>query len=79
MLKEFIFNPQVFHSVVDSRWASTATHQLVGIVTYYGKHYSTFFFHTKLRVWIYFDDAAVREVRNKFYVNVSINFFILLN
>ncbi|GIX75814.1 inactive ubiquitin carboxyl-terminal hydrolase 54 [Caerostris extrusa] len=52
----------VFHSVVDSRWASTATHQLVGIVTYYGKHYSTFFFHTKLRVWIYFDDAAVREV-----------------
>ncbi|GFW05607.1 inactive ubiquitin carboxyl-terminal hydrolase 54 [Trichonephila clavipes] len=55
----------VFHSVVDSRWASTATHQLVGIVTYYGKHYSTFFFHTKLRVWIYFDDAAVREIGPK--------------
>lgn len=52
----------VFHSVVDSRWAASATHQLVGIVTYYGKHYSTFFFHTKLRVWIYFDDAAVREI-----------------
>lgn len=37
-------------------------HELVGVVTYYGKHYSTFFFHTKLRVWIYFDDATVREV-----------------
>ncbi|GLV45295.1 echinus [Carabus blaptoides fortunei] len=52
----------VFHSVVDSRWAATTTHNLVGVVTYYGKHYSTFFFHTKLRVWIYFDDATVREV-----------------
>lgn len=36
--------------------------QLVGLVTYYGKHYSTFFFHTKLREWIYFDDAAVRSI-----------------
>ncbi|XP_017770852.1 PREDICTED: uncharacterized protein LOC108558450 isoform X1 [Nicrophorus vespilloides] len=52
----------VFHSVVDNRWADMTTHNLVGVVTYYGKHYSTFFFHTKLRVWIYFDDATVREV-----------------
>lgn len=52
----------VFHSVVDARWAATTAHSLVGVVTYYGKHYSTFFFHTKLRVWIYFDDATVREV-----------------
>nr|CAI5847463.1 unnamed protein product [Callosobruchus analis] len=52
----------VFTSVVDSRWADTSLHHLVGVVTYYGKHYSTFFFHTKLKVWIYFDDANVREV-----------------
>ncbi|XP_067144550.1 uncharacterized protein ec isoform X1 [Centruroides vittatus] len=52
----------IFHSVVDSKWAKTAMHQLVGVVTYYGKHYSTFFFHTKLRIWIYFDDATVREI-----------------
>ncbi|PNF42223.1 hypothetical protein B7P43_G05523 [Cryptotermes secundus] len=52
----------VFHSVVDHRWAMTTAHTLVGVVTYYGKHYSTFFFHTKLRVWIYFDDATVREI-----------------
>lgn len=52
----------VFHSVVDRRWAETISHNLVGVVTYYGKHYSTFFFHTKLQVWIYFDDATVREV-----------------
>ena len=51
----------VFHNVVE-RGASTTQHELVGLVTYYGKHYSTFFFHTKLRTWIYFDDAAVREV-----------------
>ncbi|XP_022235862.1 uncharacterized protein LOC106476222 isoform X4 [Limulus polyphemus] len=55
----------VFHSVVDYRWASATKHHLVGIVTYYGKHYSTFFFHTKLRVWIYFDDATVHEIGPK--------------
>lgn len=53
---------EMFHSVVDSRWAATVTHHLVGMVTYYGKHYSTFFYHTKLGVWIYFDDATVREI-----------------
>lgn len=40
----------VFHSVVDSRWGASTVHNLVGVVTYYGKHYSTFFFHTKLKV-----------------------------
>lgn len=54
-----------FHSVVDGSWVRGTTHQLVGIVTYYGKHYSTFFFHTKLRIWIYFDDAAVCEIGPK--------------
>ncbi|KAJ8676685.1 hypothetical protein QAD02_012472 [Eretmocerus hayati] len=52
----------VFHSVVDSRWGASTVHDLVGVVTYYGKHYSTFFFHTKLKVWIYFDDATVKEI-----------------
>lgn len=52
----------VFNSVMDKRWTDTNIHNLVGVVTYYGKHYSTFFFHTKLRVWIYFDDATVRQV-----------------
>lgn len=42
----------VFHSVVDSRWGASTVHNLVGVVTYYGKHYSTFFFHTKLKVCI---------------------------
>ena len=52
----------MFQSVVDDRWAQHTQHQLVGVVTYYGKHYSTFFYHSKLRVWIYFDDATVREI-----------------
>ncbi|XP_063704535.1 uncharacterized protein LOC134833955 [Culicoides brevitarsis] len=52
----------VFHQVSDQRWASNNTHELVGVVSYYGKHYTTFFFHTKLRVWVYFDDANVKEV-----------------
>ncbi|XP_058442968.1 uncharacterized protein LOC131425250 isoform X2 [Malaya genurostris] len=52
----------VFHQVSDQRWAQTVSHELVGVVSYYGKHYTTFFFHTKLRVWVYFDDANVKEV-----------------
>lgn len=51
-----------FHECVDRAWAARATHRLVGLVTYYGKHYSTFFFHSKLRLWIYFDDADVKEI-----------------
>lgn len=51
-----------FHACVDRAWAARATHRLVGLVTYYGKHYSTFFFHSKLRLWIYFDDADVKEI-----------------
>ncbi|XP_026737349.1 uncharacterized protein LOC113500683 isoform X1 [Trichoplusia ni] len=51
-----------FHACVDRSWAARATHRLVGLVTYYGKHYSTFFFHSKLRLWIYFDDADVKEI-----------------
>ncbi|XP_015795546.1 uncharacterized protein LOC107371908 [Tetranychus urticae] len=42
--------------------ASSSILELVGLVTYYGKHYSTFFYHTSLSCWIYFDDAAVREI-----------------
>ncbi|KAG8233360.1 hypothetical protein J437_LFUL005821 [Ladona fulva] len=52
----------LFHAVVDARWASSASHSLVGLVAYYGRHYSTFFFHSRLRAWIYVDDASVREV-----------------
>ncbi|CAH2991586.1 unnamed protein product [Chilo suppressalis] len=51
-----------FHECVDRGWAARATLRLVGLVTYYGKHYSTFFFHSKLRLWIYFDDADVKEI-----------------
>lgn len=36
----------------------------MGMVCYYGKHYSTFFFQTKIRKWMYFDDAHVKEVRD---------------
>uniref|UniRef100_A0AAZ3S1P9 USP domain-containing protein n=1 Tax=Oncorhynchus tshawytscha TaxID=74940 RepID=A0AAZ3S1P9_ONCTS len=38
---------------------------LVGMVCYYGKHYSTFFFQTKIRKWMYFDDAHVKEIGPK--------------
>uniref|UniRef100_A0A8C0BSH1 Ubiquitin specific peptidase 54 n=1 Tax=Buteo japonicus TaxID=224669 RepID=A0A8C0BSH1_9AVES len=35
------------------------------MICYYGKHYSTFFFQTKIRKWMYFDDAHVKEIGPK--------------
>jgi len=52
---------QLFHSVTDESIDPTPLH-LVGVVCYYGKHYSTFFFHSKVHEWIYFDDATVKQV-----------------
>jgi len=58
----------VFHSVVDSRWGASTVHNLVGVVTYYGKHYSTFFFHTKLKV----------SVNYPIFASISVNLVYML-
>ncbi|XP_016412417.1 inactive ubiquitin carboxyl-terminal hydrolase 54-like [Sinocyclocheilus rhinocerous] len=50
----------LFYRVTEDK-AKQAELYLVGVVCYYGKHYSTFFFQTKIRKWIYFDDAHVKE------------------
>ncbi|XP_021350493.1 serine/arginine repetitive matrix protein 2-like isoform X2 [Mizuhopecten yessoensis] len=55
----------VFHSVMVKGMKDVSKLpklQLSALVCYYGKHYSTFVFHTKLNAWIYFDDATVRQV-----------------
>ncbi|CDQ59801.1 unnamed protein product [Oncorhynchus mykiss] len=54
----------LFYRVTDDK-AKQAELYLVGMVCYYGKHYSTFFFQTKIRKWMYFDDAHVKEVKKK--------------
>jgi len=51
----------LFFRVTDDR-AKQSELYLVGMICYYGKHYSTFFFQTKIRKWMYFDDAHVKEV-----------------
>ena len=57
---------QMFYSLVDTEWAASAKLQLVGLVCYYGHHYSTFFFHSKMKIWILFDDSHVRKVVQRF-------------
>ena len=54
---------QLFDHCVDETWARSSQLHLVGVVCYYGKHYSTFFLHSKLNQWISFDDANVKQVR----------------
>ena len=53
---------KLFHTIVDRDRAQQCLLNLVGMVCYYGKHYSTFFFHSKMRSWISFDDATVTDV-----------------
>ncbi|XP_015976469.2 inactive ubiquitin carboxyl-terminal hydrolase 54 isoform X4 [Rousettus aegyptiacus] len=54
----------LFFRVTDDR-AKQSELYLVGMICYYGKHYSTFFFQTKIRKWMYFDDAHVKEIGPK--------------
>ncbi|XP_075902382.1 inactive ubiquitin carboxyl-terminal hydrolase 54a isoform X2 [Nelusetta ayraudi] len=54
----------LFYRVTEEK-AQQAELYLVGMVCYYGKHYSTFFFQTKIRRWMYFDDAHVKEIGPK--------------
>uniref|UniRef100_A0A8C1Z0R9 Ubiquitin specific peptidase 54 n=1 Tax=Cyprinus carpio TaxID=7962 RepID=A0A8C1Z0R9_CYPCA len=60
----------LFYRVTEDK-AKQAELYLVGVVCYYGKHYSTFFFQTKIRKWIYFDDAHVKEIGPKWKDVVS--------
>ncbi|XP_066550018.1 inactive ubiquitin carboxyl-terminal hydrolase 54a isoform X3 [Amia ocellicauda] len=60
----------LFYRVTDDK-AKQSELYLVGMVCYYGKHYSTFFFQTKIRKWMYFDDAHVKEIGPKWKDVVS--------
>jgi len=53
---------QLFPVGVSGSSAEDVDLELVGVVCYYLKHYSTFFFHAKRKLWISFDDACVSEV-----------------
>lgn len=52
----------LFDSVSESHLRSNSTLKLVGVVCYYSKHYSTFFFHSKMKIWVLFDDTNVHEM-----------------
>ena len=45
--------------------------RLVGIMTYYGKHYTTFVYNSKQETWFYLDDAEVKEVRIFYRYNIE--------
>ncbi len=52
---------QIFDNASEEK-ARNMKLRLVGMMTYYGKHYTTFFYNTRQRSWFYFDDAKVKEV-----------------
>lgn len=55
--------PQDLFDVVDDPICGfVEPFQLVGIICYYSHHYSTFFFHSKMKTWVSFDDAKIVEM-----------------
>ena len=61
----------MFHVIEEDGFTNNfPVYDLVGIVCYYGRHYSTFFFHSQKRVWISFDDAHVTEVKDRAFAAV---------
>ena len=36
--------------------------KLTGVVTYYGRHYTSFFYNIREKQWLFFDDAQVSKV-----------------
>ncbi|KAK3599306.1 hypothetical protein CHS0354_028670 [Potamilus streckersoni] len=57
--------PDIFHVVMCDNVASLPKLHLSAMVCYYGKHYFTFVYHTKLQEWIYFDDTTVRQIGSR--------------
>lgn len=53
---------QMFPAGADGSATGRVDLELVGIVCYYGEHYSTFFYHSKDKIWMSFDDDHVSEV-----------------
>lgn len=49
----------IFHHVLTTQ---DNLYKLVGIMTYYGRHYFTFFYHSGVAKWLLYDDAQVIEV-----------------
>lgn len=52
--------PRMFDRVVEK--VETAEHRLVGMVCYYGRHYSAFLLHSKSNNWMSCDDATVTDM-----------------
>ncbi|KAL3876171.1 hypothetical protein ACJMK2_034042 [Sinanodonta woodiana] len=57
--------PDIFHVVMCDNVATLPKLHLSAMVCYYGKHYFTFVYHTKLQEWIYFDDTTVRQIGSR--------------
>uniref|UniRef100_A0A3Q3CK64 USP domain-containing protein n=2 Tax=Haplochromini TaxID=319058 RepID=A0A3Q3CK64_HAPBU len=54
----------LFYRVTDEH-AKKGELMLVGMICYSSRHYCAFTFHTKSAKWVFFDDATVKEVRER--------------
>ena len=57
----------MFDHVLDDEYKGLEM-KLTGVVTYYGRHYTSFFYNIREKQWLYFDDAHVTKVWESFLV-----------
>lgn len=72
----------MFDHVLDDEYKNVEM-KLTGVVTYYGRHYTSFFYSVNDHQWLFFDDAHVTKVSVAFLcyillinINSAINLFI---
>ena len=51
----------MFDHVLDDEYKNVEM-KLTGVVTYYGRHYTSFFYSVNDKQWLFFDDAHVTKV-----------------
>jgi len=55
-ITESLYIADMFDNVLDEELKEL---KLAGVITYYGKHYTSFFYNVREQQWTYFDDAHV--------------------
>ncbi|XP_066922079.1 uncharacterized protein [Clytia hemisphaerica] len=60
-ISERLFMVDLFDHVLDEDYKRVEM-KLTGVVTYYGRHYTSFFYNIREKQWLFFDDAQVSKI-----------------
>uniref|UniRef100_A0A7S4G198 Peptidase C19 ubiquitin carboxyl-terminal hydrolase domain-containing protein n=1 Tax=Eutreptiella gymnastica TaxID=73025 RepID=A0A7S4G198_9EUGL len=53
---------KVYRAVGAGQKQKPTPYQIVGMICFYGRHYTSFFYNQQLQKWVFIDDSSVRPV-----------------